>query len=85
MGIAGMATTVILAVKATPKALDIMEDKKADMGVTYLTRKEIAQATWKLYAPSIGIGLAYLNRDTLKNAFNDFKEIIVKTIQAVID
>ena len=33
---------------------------------------------------TIGIGLAYLNRDTLKNAFNDFKEIIVKTIQAVI-
>ena len=33
---------------------------------------------------TLGIGLAYLNRDTLKNAFNDFKEIIVKTIQAVI-
>ena len=33
---------------------------------------------------TLGIGLAYLNRETLKNAFNDFKEIIVKTIQAVI-
>jgi Na+/H+-dicarboxylate symporter len=37
-----------------------------------------------IMAFTIGIGLAYLNRDTLKNAFNDFKEIIVKTIQAVI-
>ena len=58
LGVAGMMTSTVLAVKATPKALDIMEDKKADMGVTYLTRKEIAQATWKLYAPSIGVGLA---------------------------
>lgn len=58
LGVVGMMSSTVLAVKATPKALDIMEDKKADMGVTYLTRKEIAQATWKLYAPSIGVGLA---------------------------
>ena len=37
-----------------------------------------------IMAFTIGIGLAYLGRDTLKNAFNDFKDIIVKTIQAVI-
>ena len=58
LGVAGMMTSTVLAVKATPKALDIIEDKKADLGVTYLTRKEIAQATWKLYAPSIGVALA---------------------------
>lgn len=58
LGVVGMMSSTVLAVKATPKALDIMEDKKADMGVTYLTRKEIAQATWKLYAPSVGVGLA---------------------------
>lgn len=33
---------------------------------------------------TLGIGLAYLNKETLKNVFNDFKEIIIKTIQAVI-
>ena len=33
---------------------------------------------------TLGIGLAYLNRDALKNVFHDFKDIIVKTIQAVI-
>ena len=37
-----------------------------------------------IMAFTIGIGLAYLGRETLKNAFDDFKEIIVKTIQAVI-
>lgn len=37
-----------------------------------------------IMAFTLGIGLAYLNGTTLKNAFNDFKDIIVKTIQAVI-
>ena len=33
---------------------------------------------------TVGLGLAHLDTNYLKNACNDFKEIIVKTIQAVI-
>lgn len=55
-GVVGMATSTVLAVRATPKALQLMEDKKADLGVTYLTRKEIVETTWKQYIPSVGIG-----------------------------
>lgn len=33
---------------------------------------------------TVGLGLAHLDTGYLKNACNDFKEIIVKTIQAVI-
>ena len=33
---------------------------------------------------TLGLGMAHLNSHTLKDAFNDFKEIIVKTIQAVV-
>ena len=33
LGIAGMITTTVLAVKATPKALDIIEDKKKELGL----------------------------------------------------
>lgn len=51
-GMAGMLTGTILAVKATPKAIQQCEDAKADMGVTYLTRKEIVQCTWKTYIPA---------------------------------
>ena len=31
LGIAGMITTTILAVKATPKALELIEDKKEEL------------------------------------------------------
>ena len=54
-GVVGMATSTVLAVKATPKALNKIEDKKADLGVTYLTRKEIIETTWKDYVPAAGL------------------------------
>lgn len=37
-----------------------------------------------IMAFTLGIGIAYSNSTALKNVFNDFKEIIIKTIQAVI-
>ena len=33
-GIVGMASSAVLAVKATPKAMRLLEDKKADIGDT---------------------------------------------------
>ena len=33
-GVTGMLTSTVLAVKATPKAMDLIEEKKAEMGVT---------------------------------------------------
>ena len=52
-GVVGMATSTVLAVKATPKATELMEDKKAELGVTYLTKREMVEVTWKEYAPSV--------------------------------
>lgn len=56
-GIVGMVSSTVLAVKATPKALELMENKKEDLGVTYLTKKEAIEAAWKEYIPSAGLGL----------------------------
>lgn len=56
-GVVGMATSTILAVRATPKALELIEDKKYELDVEELTRKEIALATWKQYVPAIGVGV----------------------------
>ncbi len=56
-GVVGMVTSTVLAVKATPKALDLMEDKKSELGVTYLTGREIVESTWKEYVPAVGVGV----------------------------
>lgn len=56
IGIAGMVTTTVLAVKATPKALELINDKKDELEVEKLTPIETVKATWKCYAPAVVSG-----------------------------
>ena len=56
LGIVGMITTTVLAVKATPKALtliDVAENEKRDE----LTPMETVKATWKCYIPAAVTGV----------------------------
>lgn len=61
IGIAGMITTTILAVRATPKALNLVanaEDEKFDNGNgEHLTKAEVVKAAWKPYIPATITGI----------------------------
>ena len=52
IGIAGMITTTVLAVKATPKALQLIEAKKKEDGVDKLPAKDVIKVAWKPYVPA---------------------------------
>ena len=55
IGIAGMITSGILAVRATPKALLLIEAKHTDLGLEHdekLPQAEVVKATWKCYIPA---------------------------------
>ncbi len=58
IGIAGMITTTVMAVRATPKALVLIEDKKDELGTDELTKMETIKAAWPCYIPSALIGTA---------------------------
>ena len=58
MGITGMLTTTVLAVKATPKALALIEQKKEELDVDKLTPVETVKTTWKCYIPAAISGTA---------------------------
>lgn len=55
VGIAGMVTTVVMAVRATPKALAIIDEKEIDEGRN-LTRGEKVKAAWTCYVPTALVG-----------------------------
>lgn len=60
IGIAGMITTTILAVRATPKALTLIESKKEELQLDpddNLTPVETVKATWKCYIPAAITGV----------------------------
>lgn len=58
IGIAGMITTTIMAVRATPKALILIKDKKEELGTDELTKVEAIKAAWPCYIPSALVGTA---------------------------
>lgn len=60
IGVVGMFTTVVLAVKATPKALELIEEKKEELNLEpedNLTAVETVQAAWKPYIPAVATGV----------------------------
>lgn len=56
IGIAGMITTTIMAVKATPKALKLIGEKKEELKVDTLSGKEIVQTAGPCYIPAAVVG-----------------------------
>ena len=56
-GIGGMIAAGVYAVKQTPKALELIEQRKEELNVPDLNRKETIKATWKLYLPSAIVGI----------------------------
>lgn len=58
IGIAGMVTTTVLAVRATPKALELLEEKKNEDWVDELSPLEVVKTAWKPYVPAAVTGIA---------------------------
>lgn len=59
IGIAGMITTAVMAVKATPKALDLLEEAEENKWVEKqeeLKPVEKVKACWKCYIPATIVG-----------------------------
>ena len=57
LGVAGFVGTVIVAVKTTPKALDIIKSEERAKKAP-LTKKEVVKATWKCWVPVAVTGVA---------------------------
>lgn len=61
MGIAGAASSVIFAVKATPKAMILLEEKRQELGIEKLEAKDIIKTAAPVYIPtavSFGVSVA---------------------------
>lgn len=56
IGIAGMITTTVMAVKATPKALILLEEKKDELDTDRLEPKDIIKTAWPCYIPAAVVG-----------------------------
>lgn len=83
MGVVGMATSTVLAVRATPKALQLLEDKKYELNDDYLTGKEIVQAAWKPYVPATVLGILSAGCIVAGTATNVKRNAALATMYAI--
>lgn len=92
IGIAGMITTTVLAVRATPKALLLIEEKKTEEDVDKLKPVEVVRMTWTCYIPAtvtgalsiaclVGASSVSLKRNTALATAYSLSESALKTYQ----
>lgn len=53
IGITGMITTTVLAVRATPKAVQLIENRKEELELETLPPVEVVKTAWKCYIPAV--------------------------------
>lgn len=56
ISIAGLMSTVFMAVEATPRALQIIEDERRERRDDDIPKTDIIKLTWKCYIPTIILG-----------------------------
>lgn len=92
IGIAGLITTTVLAVRATPKALLMIEEKKIEEDVDKLKPVEVVRTTWTCYIPAtvtgalsiaclVGASSVSLKRNTALATAYSLSESALKTYQ----
>lgn len=92
IGIAGLITTTVLAVRATPKALLLIEEKKIEEDVDKLKPVEVVRTTWTCYIPAtvtgalsiaclVGASSVSLKRNTALATAYSLSESALKTYQ----
>ena len=80
IGIAGMVTTTILAVKATPKAIKLIEAEKRAKHVDALSPVDTVKTVWKCYIPAAMTGASSIACLIGSNAINAKRNAALTTV-----
>lgn len=82
IGVTGMVTSTVLAVKATPKAILLLEQAKEEKG-DILTPIETVKAAWKPYIPAALLSVASISCIIGASAVNTKRNAALATAYAI--
>lgn len=88
IGVTGMITTTVLAVKATPKALQLIEmrnqeEKRKNDDFLRLGAWETVKTAWKPYIPAVSLGVASVTCIIGASAVNHKRNAALATAYAI--
>ena len=84
VGLAGMVTSTVLAVKATPKALELIKEEEFKQS-KHLNKKEIIKVAWKPYIPAIIAGSSTIACIVGANYLNLKNQASIMSAYALLD
>lgn len=84
LGAAGVVATAVMAVKATPKAIEILEDAKDEKG-DELTKLEVINIAGPVYVPSIIMGATTIACIFGANILNKRSQATLMSAYALLD
>lgn len=88
IAVAGVVTTTVMAIKATPKAMEILEaDKKIreETGEDPITKKEVVQLVWKCYIPTVTMGLVTISCVIGANTINAKRHAVLASLYSMTE
>ena len=83
LGIGGCVSATIIAIKETPKALRIMEDRKKELEVEKLPVEEIVKSTWKIYLPVVVTGTLSIVCILFSHSLNEKRKAALATLYTI--
>lgn len=84
IGAAGVVTTSVMAVKATPKAMTLIEEAKEEKGED-LTKMEIVRVAYPVYIPSVLVGVSTIACIFGANALSKRQQATLMSAYALLD
>lgn len=84
VGGVGVVATAVMAVKATPRAIDILEKAKEEKGEA-LTKMEIVKAAGPVYIPAIVTGVSTIACIFGANVLNKHQQAALMSAYALLD
>ena len=94
-GAGGVIGTTVLAIRATPKAINIIEQKQAEKSISLghgsesisgeLTKVEIIKETWKCYIPTAIAGASTIACIFGANILNKQQQASIATLYGMVD
>lgn len=83
LAVGGLISTAILAGKATPKAILLLEEERERIGS--LSRRDIIRVSWKVYLPAIGMATATIFCIIQANSINMRRNAALASIYTITD
>lgn len=83
LGIGGCVSATVIAIKETPKAVKLLEEKKKELKVEKLPVKEVVKTTWKLYLPVVVTGTLSIACIICSHTINEKRKAALATLYTI--